>query len=292
MKPSTKLAIALTALMAAGCATAPSPQKPAVNVTGHWLGTWKCNSPNEPNGIVVLRLTQNGEKVDGNANVTNAAINRSGNFSATVSGDTFVVRTFDDLRGDFVVSGDRMSGPFVSMACTGSGGTVALAREPYTGTQRLARLTTLSATVEGIDHASRMVTLRGKSGNQYLVQVDERVRNLGQVGVGDVVTVAYYESWALNLTKPGAPPGTSLVQTATPGAMPSMVAGRTSTIEATVTAIDAGKPSVTFRGPKGNFQEVNVGEDPRILSQLKVGEAYNVTYTESLAVAVEKTFTR
>jgi hypothetical protein len=31
-----------------------------------------------------------------------------------------------------------------------------------------------------------------------------------------------------------------------------------------------------------------VASDPRVLSQLKVGETYNVTYTENLAVAVEK----
>jgi hypothetical protein len=56
-----------------------------------------------------------------------------------------------------------------------------------------------------------------------------------------------------------------------------------------VTAIDAGKPSVTFHGPQGRVQEVSVAEDPRVLARLKVGETYNVSYTEHLAMVVEKT---
>jgi hypothetical protein len=289
MKPLRIAAIALTGLAMASCASAPPQQAPTVNVTGHWVGTWKCNNPTEPYGIVVLDLTQNGAQVNGHANVTNPGINRNGNFSASLSGATMLVQMFDDLRGEFAVSGDRMSGPFVALGCTGTGGKIALTREPFAGTQTTARLTTVSATVEAIDHASRMVTLKGtESGKLLQIQVDERVRNLAQVGVGDLVTVAYYESWALNLAQPGAPTSAVAVQTASPSAMPSMVVGRTSTIEATVTAIDAGKPSVTFRGPKGNVQEVNVAKDPRILAQLKVGEVYKVTYTESLAVAVER----
>jgi hypothetical protein len=59
-----------------------------------------------------------------------------------------------------------------------------------------------------------------------------------------------------------------------------------------VTAIDAGKPSVTFRGPQGRVQEVSAAQDPRILARLKVGETYNVSYTEHLAMVVEKTAKR
>jgi hypothetical protein len=56
--------------------------------------------------------------------------------------------------------------------------------------------------------------------------------------------------------------------------------------------MDAGKPSVTFRGPQGRVQDVSVAQDSRILARLKVGATYNVTYTEHLAVVVEKTTKR
>ena len=51
--------------------------------------------------------------------------------------------------------------------------------------------------------------------------------------------------------------------------------------------LDAAKPSVTFKGPK-ETGELSVAQDPRVLARLKVGQTYNVTYTENLAVAVEK----
>jgi len=83
-----------------------------------------------------------------------------------------------------------------------------------------------------------------------------------------------------------------MTRTADAGQPPAVIAARRSTIRATVTAIDAGKPSVTFRGPQGRVQEVSVAQDPRILARLKVGETYNVAYTEHLAMVVEKTTKR
>jgi hypothetical protein len=102
------------------------------------------------------------------------------------------------------------------------------------------------------------------------------------------VTVAYYESWALQLDKPGDPAGAVIISRAAAGEMPSGFAARQTSIRATVDKIDAGKPSVTFRGPEGKTREVSVAQDPRILARLKTGESYDVTYTEALAVAVQK----
>jgi hypothetical protein len=104
--------------------------------------------------------------------------------------------------------------------------------------------------------------------------------------------VAYYESWALSLDGSGDPASASVMRTAEAGRPPAVFAARRSNVRATVTAIDAGKPSVTFRGPQGGVQEVSVAQDPRILARLKVGETYNVAYTENLAMVVEKTTKR
>ena len=122
------------------------------------------------------------------------------------------------------------------------------------------------------------------------MQVDERVKNLSQVSVGDTVSVAYYESWALTLDRPTESASAS-VRTTTGAGMPAAFAARRTNVKATVTSIDAGKPSVTLRGPRG-AQEVSVADDPRVLAQLKVGETYDVTYTEHLAMIVEKTAKR
>ena len=183
------------------------------------------------------------------------------------------------------VTGDKMAGTFKGV-CTG---TLAMNRAPRTGALEHSRLLTLVATVEAIDQASRMVTLRGSKGNSVTLEVDPSVKNLPQLSVGDTINVAYYESWALQLDKPGEAGG-SIIATAPAAQLPAGYAARkTTTIVATVEAIDASKPSVTFKGPQGRSMEVMFHDDPRALARLKVGDTYNVSYTQALAVAVEKT---
>lgn len=284
MKTFTGFTIGIVALATASCATTPA-QSPAVNVSGDWLGTWTCDHLSDGSGMVAVKMSQSGAKATGSANISSSSggINRSGAVEGLVSGDTFATTSWPDLSGSFTVAGDRMTGPFKGVNCSGK---IALTREPWKGTGETSRLTTIVGTVEAIDQASRMATFRGSKGNVVTVQIDERVVNLPQVG--DTVTVAYYESWALQLDKPGEAAGATTMRTGPSSQTPSGLAARRTNIQATVTAIDAGKPSVTFRGPKGNSQEVNVGENPKILARLKVGDTYDVTYTESLAVAIEK----
>jgi len=186
--------------------------------------------------------------------------------------------------GSFTVSGDNMSGTFQDALC---GGKLTMNREPYKGSIATARLQTVNLTVDALDLTNRVITLRAPQGGTLTMQVAERVKNLPQISVGDVVAVAYYEAWVLDLNKPGEQPSSLMVGTAAAGQPPAGFVARRSTIQATVTAIDAAKPSVTFKGPR-ETAELSVAQDPRILSQLKVGETYNVTYIENLAVAVDK----
>jgi len=67
---------------------------------------------------------------------------------------------------------------------------------------------TVTATVEAIDQATRMVTLKGPKGNTVTFKAGEEVRNLPQVKVGDQVVAKYYESLADRGKKAGeATPG-------------------------------------------------------------------------------------
>jgi hypothetical protein len=278
-------------LATASCASSSAPplQPPTVNVTGDWVGTWTCDFMREGSGVVVLSLTQSGSRVTGPLLVTNSTFNRVSTMpDGVVSGDTALTQS-NDLSGTFTVSGDKMTGPFKTEICPGK---VSLAREPWTGTATTSRLRTTVLTVEALDLSNRMITLRAPAGDSLTMQVDERVKNLPQVAVGDTVSVAYYESWALSLDGSGDPASASVMRTAEAGRPPAVFAARRSNIRVTVTAIDAGKPSVTFRGPEGRVQEVSVAQDPRILARLKVGETYNVAYTEHLAMVVEKTTKR
>ena len=150
---------------------------------------------------------------------------------------------------------------------------------------------TESATVTAIDHKKRMVTLKGPDGRTATIHVDESVKNLPQVKKGDQVVVTYYESLAYDVMKKGdATRGVAVaeqVATAKPGEMPAGVGARAVTVTAKITAIDKKNHTVTLKGPKGNLKTIKV-KDPSRLDLVQVGDLVSITYTEALAIAVER----
>ena len=286
MKPVSRiLSVAVAALAMVGCATTPTARTtPTGNVAGDWHGDWRCENDDAGNGIIVLALTQSGNAVTGHSIVTNPVVNRTGGrVDGIVSGNEFRVDG-SDVSLEANVTGDRMVGTFKGRECTGK---VALQRVLYKETAQRSRLTTIAATVEAIDADKRQVTLRGPQGKSGIFRVDPRV-SLSRISAGDQVNVAYYESWVLNLGKPGDPSGAIISRVAQGTPVPAGYAARPVTLPATVEAIDGGKPSVTFQGPQGRSVEVSVDPDPKILGRLKVGETYDIVYTEALAVRIDK----
>ncbi|HSE96249.1 MAG TPA: hypothetical protein VLD61_10170 [Methylomirabilota bacterium] len=153
------------------------------------------------------------------------------------------------------------------------------------------QVTRLTATVEAVDVQKRMLTLKGSDGQPRTIHVDEQVKNLPQVKVGDRVILEYHESLAIELREPTeaerANPKTveAMAGTAPAGQKPAAGAGRRVRAVVTITAIDAGKQTVTIKGPEGNTLTVKA-RDPKNLAKVKVGDTLVVTYTEALAVAV------
>lgn len=147
------------------------------------------------------------------------------------------------------------------------------------------------ATVEAVDLKKRLVTLRKPDGASITLEVGEEVRNLPQVKKGDQVTVTYYEAIAYAVKKPGeAAPGVSVAETmerAKPGEKPAGAGARELTVTATIEAIDKRKPSVTLRGPGGKVVTV-VPRHPENLDRVTIGDLVDITYTEALAISVEK----
>src|SRR4029453_16961724 len=67
------------------------------------------------------------------------------------------------------------------------------------------------ATVTAIDHTQRRVTLKEKDGSESTVDVDQAVKNLDQVQVGDVLRITQTQTVAWQLRKTGeAAPGVSV----------------------------------------------------------------------------------
>lgn len=145
------------------------------------------------------------------------------------------------------------------------------------------------ATVEKIDHAKRLVTLRGPEGRVTTVTAGPEVKNLAQVKKGDLVKVAYFESLAYEVKKPGsAEPGRSVTDVAAaarPGERPAGGAASEVTVTTTIEAIDKTAPSVTLKTPEGESVTVKV-RDPAKLDRVAVGDLVEITYTQAVAIAV------
>lgn len=152
------------------------------------------------------------------------------------------------------------------------------------------RAVQMTATVEAIDLGKRLVTLKGPTGEKKTITVSPEARNLPQVKVGDLVTVTYYESMAVEVVKPGSGTGAGQASTivrAKPGEMPGGAAIRTATVMAIVTGIDKKENTLTLRGPQGNTVIAPV-ENPANLDKVKVGDELMITITEALAISVER----
>lgn len=155
-------------------------------------------------------------------------------------------------------------------------------------------LITVSAKVEGIDLTNRELTLKGPAGNSVTFTVDKRVKRLDEVKVGDYVTADYYLSIAADLREPTAEeeqhPITMLegAAKAPPGSAPAAGGLRRFKVVTTVEGLDRPTQTITVKGPRGRYVTARV-KDPANLTKMKIGDHIVVTYTEALAISLEKT---
>ncbi len=150
----------------------------------------------------------------------------------------------------------------------------------------------LTAAVEAINHETREVTLRGPEGNTVSFVASEEARNLGQVSVGDIVIVEYVQSMSIEVfanegLEPGA--GNLVVEgRSEEGAMPALTAIDAIVVTATVEEINIEANTFKLKGPAGEIKEYTA-RDPENLKKAEVGDLVVITYTEAVALSVEKT---
>jgi len=167
----------------------------------------------------------------------------------------------------------------------------ALAQQPPTeaGQAAAASVVRITASVEGVDAANRIVTLKGPRGRVVTLPVAPEVQNLDQVKAGDIVVVRYLEALSLELKKSGAGVRERTEIQTVAGAKPGehLAAGevRLLTVVGDVVGVDPKRQIVTLRGPRRTV-DVKV-RDPNQLRLLKVGDLVEATYTEAVAIAIE-----
>ena len=168
-----------------------------------------------------------------------------------------------------------------------TGGVAAVKSEP--GKVTVAETAQVTASVEAVDKAKRLITLKGPEGNIFVVQAGPAVKNFDQIKVGDLVVARYIEALTLEL-KPGGGQIRERTErenavSAKPGEAPGVAAGRQVTVIADVMSLDAKKQTVRLRGPQRTV-DLKV-RDPNQFKLIKVGDQVEATFTEAVAIAVE-----
>jgi hypothetical protein len=160
-------------------------------------------------------------------------------------------------------------------------------------TREDAVLVSITATIEALDHETREATLKGSLGNTVTFTVDPSIKRLREFKVGDKVTAEYFVSIAYELREPTAEERKEpLVVLDAEGKASADSAPATGSLRqyravCTIEGLDRPTKTVTLMGPRGQYATVLVA-DPSNLSDLRIGQSVVVTYTEALAVSLEK----
>jgi len=180
----------------------------------------------------------------------------------------------------------------IALAVLGSA-TLTFAQAQTNFSKRRAQEVYVTAKVTAIDYTKREVTLQGPLGNVVTFIVDKAVQRLNEIKVGDDVTAEYYVSLAADVRLPSAEekanPLKVLEEAAkAPEGMPPGVGGvRVVRALVTIEGLDRPTKSITVKGPAGALHTAQV-EDVSALSKVRIGDQMVVTYTEAIAVSLQK----
>lgn len=162
--------------------------------------------------------------------------------------------------------------------------------EPKMPAKGAAQAVQIRATISAIDKDKGTVTLKGPQGRTVTLEVRDK-QKFDVIKVGDPVVAKYVEALVVKVVKSGsASPGVSMQEarvTSKPGENPAGAIGREISITATVTAINKKAHTVTIKGPDGSTDTVKA-TNPKNLDAIKVGDLVDITYTQALAVALDK----
>ena len=152
-----------------------------------------------------------------------------------------------------------------------------------------SEMRTETATVEAIEASTRTVTLKKPDGTFVQTVAGPDIKRFEEVKVGDTVNVRYYENVVIRLKQPGEADVMSGAKgtTGSEQALPGGTRAKQVTITATITAIDPSVPTITFAGPNG-WKYTSKVQDPTALDKVKVGDKFDIVWTEATLVSVER----
>ena len=145
----------------------------------------------------------------------------------------------------------------------------------------------LKATVEAINRATRIVTLKGLKGNFVAVHADEWVKRFNDLKVGDEVVATYSESVAVSRRRRGEAAPSKDKETFTPD---KRKPGSPTTVQPTITisveGIDRPAQILTVKGPEGLVVSFRV-RDLKSLEGLQVGDIVDLSLMQPQLLKVD-----
>lgn len=152
---------------------------------------------------------------------------------------------------------------------------------------------TLTGTVKSVDLATRILTVQDSAGHELTFYVDPAVKRLPEVKPGDIVRLGGRAKLVAELRPPtpdeSANPITVVSSTTRASPDQSAAANTKSTIRVvtTVVGVDVARKLVTLRGPLGDLEVVR-GRSEENIKRLRVGDTIVITYTEAMAISLDK----
>ena len=158
-----------------------------------------------------------------------------------------------------------------------------------------------TVTVDAIDKAQRLVTVRDGKGNKDSFHAPPEMQRFDELKVGDKINLTYFEGIAFEVKKRDAataataanaaekPVGTSGTAEITRGTgpLPSGAITQRRTATVTVTATDLAGQLLTVRLPSGRIARHKV-QDPALMKGIVADDKIDITYAEGLLIEVER----
>lgn len=153
-------------------------------------------------------------------------------------------------------------------------------------------LVQIRARVTAIDPRARIISMLSSDGKPLTFRIDEKVKRLEQVKVGDLVIVDYLQSLAYEIRPPTSE------ELKSPRAEVSVGAGttaeeppgagviRSQKAVVAVVAVDRRAGTLSVRLPEGRLVTFKAADGKR-LEKVKAGDTVAITFTEAVAISVK-----
>ena len=148
-------------------------------------------------------------------------------------------------------------------------------------------MTTVKGTVEAIDHAQRVLTLKMEDDEFKNINIPKGAKRFDEIKIGDTLQLRYYDNVTVRVKEPGE----AAVDTAEVGAATSdsgSPGGHIATqrkMTVTVTAIDLEKGVATVEGPHGYKYSRRI-QDKEAAKKINVGDKLDMTWTEAVQISI------